>query len=160
MFADPLQANFETAFASQDPVERGFSLVSTGPTSSIRRCINGLPGLPNTLKISHTNVGKGDTARVRHLVRLETNKVLEAVPLPGSEDVQYYEGAPIASAYLVVDVPIGWENTSQSFALIKQLMGLLRGSSAGRAEYQGDTAEPTEEQIRASFFSGLLNGLV
>jgi hypothetical protein len=75
---------------------------------------------PELMKVSHTNVGTGNKARMRHLIRLDTPVLRD-----GND-----EGMN-ASVYLVADLPDICDNRNVAIAgLWQRMTGLLYGASA------------------------------
>lgn len=149
MFANELTAPYETVDGAA--LSRDYTLVSTNGMTSVRRCIDGAPGYPNTLKISHQLVGKGANQRTRHLVRLDTHRVVENVDIPGETEPTVRETDVMASCYLVLDLPVGWENSQQAIHLVRQMFGLLRGNSG---------SGPITQDWATSFAHGFINNQV
>lgn len=116
MFADPLTVPVDNA--TEATVD--FVAVSINGSSSKRvREDFGEAGLNRVVDISHTEVGKGSTARDRHLVRF-TSYVVD----DGVEDL----GKPI-SMYVVADIPKNGVSAAQKNNLLKMVAGFLRGVS-------------------------------
>lgn len=156
MYADPLQLVFECG-TPQTPVKRDFVLTSLSDNSSVRKVLGAPAGWPNTMRISHQNSGKGENARVRHLLRFDTCKVVSAPDLPGSENPTVYrEGEPIASIYMVLDVPVGWEQSQQVAYLFRQFLGAIRGSDGAPINW----LDPEAELPELAWMRGFINGLV
>lgn len=127
MFADPLVASVEVISGSA--VTNPFTLMNLGANSSQRVDVTAAAGDPKVLKISHTDVGKGTSARTRHLVRLEAYGVVEGVEDP----------TKVGSVYMVADIPKAGFSAAQKTALFYQFVGLVRGAS-GNVTYDGDPA--------------------
>lgn len=157
MFSDPLTVQVETPAAPADEITRSFALVSLGENSSTRRVIAGTPGWPNTLRISHQTSGKGENTRVRHLARFDVSEVIPVEPVPGSGDEEVArEGNTIASMYVVLDMPKGWEMTRQGQLLARHLLGLMRGNPGTPINW--DNTESLEPDL--TWLYGWINGQV
>lgn len=125
MFADPFNVPYDQSGAVKT---EPFTLVSPLANGSLRVNLTADPtSTPPTLKISHQTVGKGSSARDRHLARFETPLCVEDVPNP----------AIVASAYVVVDIPKAGFTAEQKAGLWRSLTGLIRGAS-GDAANEGD----------------------
>lgn len=125
MFADPFNVPYDQ---SGSAVTEPFTLVSPLANGSVRVNMTADPSAtPPTLKISHQVVGKGSTARDRHLARFETPLVVEDVPNP----------AIVASVYIVADIPKAGFTADQKEGLWRSIVGLVRGASGDSAN-EGD----------------------
>jgi len=135
MLTDPFLASYETEDPEENAVARSFAITEFTPNGTVRRCFleneeslqtlaTGAPGRPNTMKISHLKVGKGSTARTRHLFRLEANKVIDVEGGPTIESPELF-----GALYLVLDIPNGSEGTGQVEDLWRQFLGAIRDNS-------------------------------
>lgn len=125
MFSDPIVA--ATDVDSGVAVTKSFGIINNLGTASDRINFAAAAGDPKLMKISHTNVGKGVSARKRHLVRLEAYGVVGGV-----EDT-----TKVASVYLVADIPDNGITAAQKKQLWQGIVGLIRGSS-GNVAYDSD----------------------
>lgn len=130
LLADPLVLT-ENA-TSGAAVTHSFSLLQFVGNGSVRHDLSPLNAeSPNTMKVSHTKVGKGNQARTRHLVRLEApvfdgdNNLVANMP---------------AALYLVADIPDAYDTSLQKARLWKFLVGLVRGGS-GITAYDTDVTK-------------------
>lgn len=135
MLADPLAAHVDVSGGSS--TTENYTLLNLQQNASVRANNGANVGLPRVIKISHTNVGKGAAARVRHLARMEAYVV---------EDGVENTAKPFA-VYVVADVPIGVTATQKS-DMFKRFVGLLRGAS-------GDAANAG---VSATFWDRWLSG--
>jgi hypothetical protein len=136
MFADPFNVPYDQPGAAHT---EPFTLVSPLSNGSVRVNLTADPtALPTALKISHQVVGKGSSARNRHLAKFETPLVVEDVPNP----------AIVASVYVVADIPSVGFTAEQKEGLWRSIVGLLRGTN-------GDT--PTEGDATV-FWDKFLSG--
>jgi len=160
-FSDPLVIPIDVdAVAAEDNPTRSFSVVGMVNGSSIRRCINAVPGLPNTLKISHQTVGKGANQRHRHLVRFETAKVTE-IPDPsgGNGQAITVEGQEaLCSCYLVIDVPVGYDVTNYVTYQLQHLVGFIRGNNGDETveHWNVSNSTPPPEWCIPGFLQGMV----
>jgi hypothetical protein len=136
MLPDPYDADL--LVPSGSAVQTEFTLVSLAGNSTTRQNVAADDGDPKVLKIAHSVVGKGASARDRHLVRMESYVVEDSV-----ED----QSKPIA-LYAVADIPKSGVTAAQLSDLWAQFVGLLFGGS-GEATYDGD---------QTIFFDRWLNG--
>lgn len=124
MLPDPFQAKVDYAGTE---ISEPYTLISLTPTSSVRRRLTAAAGEAKVMKISHTTVGKGANKRDRHLVRLESYRLVDGV-----EDVNQ----PLA-IYAVLDVPAGLPvitgEENQLNTLWYRFCGLLRGAGGDAA---------------------------
>lgn len=125
MLPDPFNA--DKVVPSGAAVQQPFTQVSLSGGASVRKDLTSDDGGPKVMKLSHNTVGKGDSIRDRHLVRLEAYVVEDSV-----ED----QSKPIA-LYAVADIPRNGVTASQLSALWKQFTGLFLGGS-GEVAYDGD----------------------
>jgi hypothetical protein len=125
MLPDPFQA--DVLVASGSAVQQPFTLASLTGQATVRKDLTADDGEPKVLKFSHTVVGKGASARDRHLVRLEAYVV---------EDSIENTAKPVA-LYAVADIPQSGVTAEQLSALWAQFTGLFIGGS-GEATYDGD----------------------
>lgn len=136
MFSDPLVADVNVA--SGGAVTKSFTILNSGNRSTERVNVSAAAGDPKVLKMSHQQVGKGSTARMRHLVRLEAYGLDAGVEVP----------AIVGAVYLVADIPLSGFSAAQKTALFHQFVGLVRGGS-GNVTYDGNPAD---------FWDRFLNG--
>lgn len=136
MFSDPLVASVDVD--SGAAVTASYTVINNLNRATDRVNTNAAAGDPKVLKISHTDVGKGVSARKRHMVRLEAYSVAEGVEVPSVK----------ASLYLVADIPASGITAAQEKKLWQQFVGLLRGAS-GNVTYDSN---------EATFFTRFLNG--
>lgn len=120
MFSDPLLAHVDAGGAETTVP---YALTSLVGQASERSNSGASDGEPKKIRISHTKVGKGETARVRHLVRLESYVV---------EDGVENTNKPVA-IYAVADVPNIGVTDAQLEDLFLSFVGLLRGASGDAA---------------------------
>jgi len=137
MFSDPLVADVNVI--SGGAVTRPFTTVNYGVKSTDRVYVAAAAGDPKSLKISHTTVGKGATARDRRLVSLV------AYPVVGGVEVQT---TPSLKVQLVVDCPQQGITAAQKTAMFHQFIGLIRGGS-GNVAYDG---------VPGDFWDRFMNG--
>lgn len=122
MLPDPLQAYFDGA-TSIDTMN--YRIVQMLPTGTVRKINGGAAGGVNTLKISHSVVGKGAYARDRHLVRFEAYGVVDGVEDPNI----------CGAVYVVADMPRSQAlSATQRSNLARQVLGTLRGNSVWHAD--------------------------
>lgn len=136
MFSDPLVADVNVT--SGGAVTRSFTTINYGVKSTDRVYTAAAAGDPRVLKISHEVVGKGSTARDRHLVSLKAFSVVGGVEVPTVS----------ANVYLVADIPHSGITAAQKTALFHQFIGLIRGGS-GNVAYDG---------VPGDFWDRFLNG--
>lgn len=136
MFADPYPAHDDIAGGTE--TTHDYTLLSLESNASNRVNFDAADGEPKVLRISHTPIGKGTTARVRHLAKF-TSFVVE----DGLENT----GKPIA-LYAVADIPVSGVTAGQKADLFTQFVGAIRGAS-GDAANEGDSTE---------FFDRWVNG--
>lgn len=137
MLPDPYDAHADVSGGTIST--HPFSLVSLAGNASVRENFAlTIAGKPKTLKISHSVVGKGASARDRHLVRLESYVVEDGVENPAK---------PIAF-YTVLDIPQVGVTATQLSDMFIRYFGMWRGDS-GDAANQGDQTE---------FFDRIVNG--
>lgn len=124
MFSDPLiapldVAGAETAYSFDRLPMDGGNTVYLNDTHSV--------GNPALVRISHSNVGKGSTARKRHLVSLEAYQKSDA----STED----KTLPRVKFQLIMDVPdSAYEFGEDRLPLIAdQFTGLLRFNGENHA---------------------------
>lgn len=115
MLADPVTAYLDNG---SDPADsESYAIISQNGTNTVRRNNTAEAGAPKLLEISHQIVGKGTSARARHMIRFKCYGLVDGV-----EDV-----TKVASMYTVADIPQLGFTSSQIEALAVQLAGFLRG---------------------------------
>lgn len=136
MFSDPLVASVDVD--SGAAVTASYTIINNLNRATDRINVAAAVGDPKVLKMSHQDVGKGSSARRRHVVRLEAYGVVEGVEDP----------TKVAALYMVADIPKSGITAAQEKKLWQQFVGLLRGGS-GNVTYDSN---------EATFYTRFLNG--
>lgn len=121
MLPDPIVAPYDGNGAI---TSNSFKLITMNGSSSVRVVGGAANEVPNTMKISHTTVGKGALMRDRRLLRLENHGITDGVR----------DTTIVGSLSLVSDLPRNVAFTANcKEMLIRQFIGLLRGNTAYNA---------------------------
>lgn len=136
MFSDPIVAACDVD--SGVAVTKSFTIINTQGKATDRINASAAIGEPKVLKMNHTSVGKGSSARKRHLVSLEAYGVVGGVEDPSL----------VGKVYLVADIPDTGFTDAAKKLLWQQFVGLVRGAS-GNVTYDSDVA---------TFWTRFLNG--
>lgn len=139
MLPDPFNAPYD---GNLSIVTCPFTILTINGASSVRGYSAGALTFPNIMRTSHTVVGKGVSARDRHLLRLEANGVTDGVRDPNI----------VGSLYAVADIPrTGAFSATSKEELFRQFIGILRGNSTWNA---------ASVPVQSTFFNRWLNGEV